>query len=102
MSDTARVVFATFRPRPDQVDALASTLRTMVDHTRREPGCEVYDLYRSDDEVTRFHLFERYRDDDALAAHRASDHYQAYRAQLPDLLEDPVEVAVLSAIDAAG
>lgn len=96
MSDPV-LVFATFKPAAGKEDDLRSTLATMVEHTRQEPGNEVYDLYSSDGAL---HLFERYRDADALEAHRASSHYVAYRAQLPDLLQTPVEVAVLTEVDA--
>ena len=101
MASNAAIVFATFRPRPEKVDDLRATLDTMVEQTRQEPGCEVYDLYRSGDEEVRFHLFERYRDADALQAHRDSEHYKNYRAELQekDLLAHPIEVAVLTEVD---
>lgn len=102
MANEPAIVFATFRPHPDKVDELRSSLDTMIANSRQEPGCEVYDLYRSGDEQTVFHLFERYRDADALEAHRAADYYKEYRANLPELLEQPVEVAVLSEVDVAG
>jgi quinol monooxygenase YgiN len=100
MPTAPAIVFASFTPRPERIDLLRTTLDVMVEHTRREPGCEVYDLYESDD-GKRFHLLERYVDADALEAHRASEHYKAYRAKLPELLASPVEVAVLSEVDVA-
>jgi quinol monooxygenase YgiN len=102
MSDQPVCVFASFTPRSGKGDALLEVLRTMVTNTRREPGNEVYDLYSSDGPPRTFHLFERYRDAAALDAHRAADYYKAYRTQLPDLLETPVGVVVLNAVDAAG
>jgi quinol monooxygenase YgiN len=99
MPTSPAIVFASFTPRPERVPQLRATLDVMVEHTRREPGCEVYDLYESDDDGTRFHLFERYVDGGALEAHRATDHYKAYRAKLPELLAAPIQVAVLSEVD---
>ncbi|MPZ59833.1 MAG: antibiotic biosynthesis monooxygenase [Propionibacteriales bacterium] len=96
------VVFASFSPRPDKVDALRAELDVMVENTRRESGCEVYDLYQSGEDAVRFHLFERYTDAAALEAHRAADYYKAYRANVADLLESPIEVAVLTEADVAG
>lgn len=100
MPATPAIVFASFTPHADRTADLRATLDVMVEHTRQEPGCEVYDLYESEDGA-RLHLFERYVDADALAAHRASEHYQAYRAKVPDLLAAPIEVAVLSPVDVA-
>ena len=101
MASQAAIVFATFRPRPEKVAELRATLDTMIEHTRQEPGNEVYDLYRSGDAETVFHLFERYRDSDALQAHRDADYYKNYRSELQekDLLAQPIEVAVLSEAD---
>ena len=99
MPSSPAIVFASFTPRPERVPQLRATLDVMVEHTRQEPGCQVYDLYESDDDGTRFHLFERYADGDALEAHRATDHYKAYRAKLPELLASPIQVAVLSEVD---
>lgn len=102
MAEQAKTVFATFRPHTDKVDEMRATLDQMVEHTREEPGNEVYDLYRSGESEVLFHLFERYRDQQALEAHRASAHYKSYRAKLPDLLASPIEVAVLDVVDVVG
>lgn len=102
MSVAGPTVFASFSPYAHKVDELRSTLDTMVVASREEPGCVRYDLYQSSDERIRFHLFEQYADSDALEAHRASEHYKAYRAKLPDLLEAPIEVTVLTGLDVAG
>ena len=92
-------VFASFRPRRGSEEALRILLRWMGKHTRAEPGCVRYDLYEERDGGA-VHLFERYRDQDALEAHRASDHYVEYRRQVADLLEQPIGVVVLDPIDA--
>ncbi len=48
-----------------------------------------------------FHLFERYRDEDALQAHRATDHYVDYRRKVVELLAGGIDVLVLDGIDVA-
>lgn len=103
MSDNPVVVFATFRLAEGKRDAVLEILDDMVEHTRAEPGNEIYDLYSSSgDEGQRFHLFERYRDEEALQAHRDSDHYKRYRATIPDHLAEPIGVVVLSEVDVRG
>lgn len=100
MSSSPVIVFATFRPHPDRLQDLQATLDIMIENTRREPGCQIYDLYRSgEDDAPALHLFERYDDADALQAHRDADYFAAYRAKLPELLASPIEVAVLSEVD---
>lgn len=96
---TPVLVFATFHPLEGEEQALKDILAPMLEQTRLEPGNEVYDLYRSENDGVAYHLFERYVDADALEAHRASDHYKAYRAAVPEVLSAPIGVAVLSEID---
>jgi quinol monooxygenase YgiN len=99
MSDNAVIVFASFRPVAGKEAELQELLSWMVGRTRAEPGCERYDLYRKQGDAETFHLFERYRDDEALEAHRASDHYVEYRRKVTDLLLEPIDVLVLDGLD---
>jgi len=100
MNATPVAVFATFRPRAGKHDALRALLDGMVEHTRGEPGNDLYNVYRAGDGDDRtLHLFERYGSAAALQEHRDADYYKAYRAQLPDLLQQPVEVVVLDEVD---
>jgi quinol monooxygenase YgiN len=96
MDDNAVTVFASFRPNSGKERELHDLLSWMVQHSREEPGCERYDLYR--EHGGTFHLFERYRDDEALEQHRASDHYVEYRRQVGDMLEGPIDVLVLEGL----
>jgi len=98
MSDPV-LVFATFRPAPGREEALLATLEPMLEHSRREPGNEFFDLYSSEGGQPSFHLFERYSNRDAVEAHRASSYYRTYRSKLPALLASPVEVVVLTPKD---
>lgn len=102
MPGAAVTVFASFRPLPGKADELRELLSWMVEHTRAEPGCDRYDLYRRAETGETFHLFERYRDQEALAAHRTAEHYVEYRRRVADLLEGGVDVVVLEPIDSAG
>jgi quinol monooxygenase YgiN len=99
--DNAIIVFASFRPNAGMEDELQELLSWMVEHTRSEPGCEVYDLYRRHEGGDTFHLFERYRSDEALEQHRASDHYIEYRRLVGDLLQEPIDVLVLEGLAVA-
>ena len=99
MNDQPVSVFASFRPRAGSEDTLRSLLMWMVERTRAEPGCERYDLYEEPEAQGSLHLFERYRSTEALAAHRATEHYVEYRRQVADLLEEPIRVVVLDAVD---
>ena len=96
------VVFASFSPKPGQEGAVETILRGMVGPTRGEPGNRVYDLYKANGTPATFHLFERYADQAAVEAHRATAHYKAYRAAIADLLAEPIGVKILGGLDVKG
>lgn len=77
------ILAGTIRIAQGQREAALEPMRRMVEATRSEPGCISYafsfDLH--DDHLIR--IFEVFRDAEALAAHRASPHMSAWRAQLP-------------------
>lgn len=102
VADNSVSVFASFRPIPGKEQELHELLAWMVENTRMEPGCERYDLYRQRGSAASFHLFERYRSDEALAAHRAAQYYIEYRTRVEDLIQGPIDVVVLEAVDVTG
>lgn len=64
--------------RPGHEDAVANVFRKLEADSRREPGCLMYIVHRQKDEPARFFIYEQYRDDAALQAHRDAPHFQEY------------------------
>jgi quinol monooxygenase YgiN len=96
---TAVSVIATFIPKSGQDKGVEQVLRGMVAPTRKEPGCDRYDLYCTKDSPPSYVLFEIYKDQAALEAHRGTEHYKSYRARIPELLNEPIKVQVLNGVD---
>ena len=46
--------------------------------SRQEPGCLMYIVHRHKDDARHFFIYEQYRDEAALQAHRDSPHFQEY------------------------
>ena len=77
MTGSPIIVFASFFPKVDTESEVEAILRGMIGPTRQEAGCEIYDLYQGKnggEGPSSFHLFERYRDEDSLHAHRETEH----------------------------
>ncbi|MEI7759632.1 MAG: putative quinol monooxygenase [Thermoleophilia bacterium] len=70
------VLAVTWVAREGEGDAVAALLRQLTPLSRAEPGCLQYDAHRDPEEPNTFFLFERYADDDALAAHSGSAYFQ--------------------------
>lgn len=74
------VVIAQYRARAGAADVVAEALRNMVEPTRSEPGNLDYQVFRDPRDPSLFVLFERYSDESAFDAHRASPHFGTWLA----------------------
>jgi quinol monooxygenase YgiN len=75
--------------KPDAVAAFETATEDNASHSRREPGVARFDVLRQQDDHTRFVLVEVYRDQDAVAAHKTSAHYQRWREAVAGLMAEP-------------
>jgi quinol monooxygenase YgiN len=78
---------------------LEALLRGMIAPSRAEPGNLRYDLWQDIDGPHRFVLDELYRDEAAVASHRASSHFQSYLSRINDLADRTA--ALVQAVDVA-
>ena len=95
-------VFASFYPKKDKQEEVKKIILSIVNPTRSEEGNETYNFYeeKSDDiKDVSFHLFETYKNTDALVFHRKTSYYKNYRSKITDLLEKPIIVKILNSLD---
>jgi len=59
----------------DEVAMIFTQLQTA---SRREPGCLMYIVHRHQNDPRHFFIYEQYRDQTALQAHRDSAHFQEF------------------------
>ncbi len=64
--------------KPTHENEVARIFRKLEADSRREPGCLMYMVHRQKDDPGRFFIYEQYRDDGALEAHRDTPHFQEY------------------------
>lgn len=92
-------ITAILAARPGKAAELEALLRGMVPACRAEPGNLRWDIWRDQSVPTRFVLDELYTDNDAVAAHRATPHFNTYLSRINDLAErtalvlEPAQVA---------
>lgn len=69
-------IVATIKAKAGQeVEFLAAAKQLIAAVRANEPGCLMYTLNRGDDPST-FVFMERYADEEALKAHRGTDHFR--------------------------
>jgi quinol monooxygenase YgiN len=63
-------------------------LRLLQQHSRNEPGCVQYEAHQSIENPRKFLIYEKYKDQAALDAHRESAHFKQYvRGGLDTIVE---------------
>lgn len=83
--DTLRVI-ARVQPRPGKANELLSVLSSLVEPTRKEPGCLSYKLLQNNEDPTDFTLIEEWQSNTALESHFATKHFKDALTKLPNLV----------------
>jgi quinol monooxygenase YgiN len=87
------VVIAQYWVRAGEEDKVARALREMVAPTRAEPGNLDYQVFRDPGQPSLFVLFEKYADEAAFDAHRATPHFGTWLAgQVLPALENRIRL----------
>jgi (4S)-4-hydroxy-5-phosphonooxypentane-2,3-dione isomerase len=67
---------------------VAEVLAKLTEEARKEPGCSMFQVHRHRTEPRRFFIYEQYKDDAALEAHRNTPHFLQYaRKDLPRIAD---------------
>jgi quinol monooxygenase YgiN len=80
MNENDPMVSFLVRLRFEQADRenIAQILHDLALASRQEPGCVTYVPHHMDGDPETVLIYEQYRDQQALEAHRASPHFQRY------------------------
>ena len=74
------LITGTVRLHADKLDAARPHLRALIEATRREDGCIAYSYSEDLETPGLIHVFEIWRDGEALHAHHNAPHFLAWRA----------------------
>lgn len=85
-------VVALFKAKPDKIEELREVLTAFVSPTVKEKGCVFYQLHQNLADPADFSFLEEWETEADLDAHSRSEHIQAGRKKLPDLLAAPGDV----------
>ena len=86
------VVIVSAKVKPEQRSTFLRAIEdNAVASVREEPGCLRFDVVRDNDDPDHYLLYEVYRDADAFATHRETDHFARWREAAEVSLSDPLE-----------
>jgi quinol monooxygenase YgiN len=77
MTITKRV---TFIAKQGCEDKLKELLTAMVEPSKKEDGCLLYNIFQYENNKRKFMAVETWRDEEALDGHKASEHYAVYKS----------------------
>lgn len=78
------VLAVTWQAKTGHEKEVATLFEKLTKESRREPGCLMYQVHRHKEKPGLFFIYEQYKDEAALDAHRNSAHFLDYaRKQLP-------------------
>lgn len=90
------VIFTRLTALPGRRDDLLAALDALARATRAEPGVATFVVHPARDEPDTVLGYEVFRDEAALASHRASEHVAAIGPALEALLAAPAVVTYAS------
>ncbi|MFC4293536.1 putative quinol monooxygenase [Novosphingobium tardum] len=92
-------IIATLRAKPDKGEEFERLFTQLAAQVRaNESGNVIYQLSRSRTEPNTYKVLEIYRDEAALEAHRASEHFRSAGPGLGGVLDGRPEIEMLDAI----
>ena len=100
MNETTTLqVVARVIARPETIDAVKRILVGMLEPSRAEDGCLVYELLQCQDDPTDFTFVEEWTDAAALDQHAASPHIAGVQSELRALVAVPTVVRKYTLIE---
>jgi quinol monooxygenase YgiN len=85
------VLAVTWMAKAGRESEVAEMFVKLTEESRKEPGCMTYQVHRHKTEPRRFFIYEQYKDDAALEAHRASPHFLQYAKKALPKVADRIE-----------
>lgn len=85
MELTKQVVFIA---KEDSIEQLKALLETMIEPSRAEDGCLLYNIYQQKSEPSKFVVIETWESEQKLKGHQNSSHYKHYKANYEQFIAD--------------
>jgi autoinducer 2-degrading protein len=82
------VLAVTWMAKVGREPEVAALFEKLAAESRKEPGCLMYQVHKHKTDPRRFFIYEQYKDDAALEAHRTTSHFlQTAKKDLPKIAD---------------
>jgi quinol monooxygenase YgiN len=80
------VLAVTWMSKVGRESEVIAVFEKLTAESRKEPGCLMFQVHKHKTDSRRFFVYEQYKDDAALEAHRTSSHFlQFAKKDLPKI-----------------
>ena len=83
------ILHVNIQVKPECVGAFMAATIENARNSALEPGVARFDFVQLTDDATRFELWEVYRSEEAVAAHKLTAHYKAWAEAVGDMFAAP-------------
>ncbi len=81
-------IVARIRAKKGNGDFLFSELKKLMEPTRKEDGCYIYDLHKDNEDPDFFVYYEKWESEAHLDAHMDTPHIKAYIDATKEIIEE--------------
>ncbi|WP_058304240.1 putative quinol monooxygenase [Gorillibacterium timonense] len=93
------IIHADFKVFPDKKQSFLEAVQPLVQGSQAEAGCIRYTLMQLVGDETAYTMVEEWKDQEAVDAHNASEHFQSFGRFAPSFLADKMNVKVFRTTD---
>jgi autoinducer 2-degrading protein len=89
-------IFVTVKVKPEQRERFLEVIEYDAIHSvQDEPGCVDFNVLQDPSDPDTYYFYEVYRDEEAMAAHRATPHFARWNEASQEVLqEQPTRLAL--------
>jgi len=91
-------IIAGITSREEKTADTLEALQLLQKGALTEQGNHGYELHQSTDEPNLFIVYETYENDEAIAEHSASEHFQSFVEKAKTLLSKPIDIKKVNKI----
>lgn len=86
------IIHAEMKVNPELEAEFLVTIQELIESSRTEAGNVSYKLMKDIEQDNTYLMVEQWKDQEAVAAHNTSNHFQAFVATAPKYLTAPLQV----------
>jgi len=95
-SDPRVMIIAKLSVKPEKAVDFIEAAREIIEKSNLESGCIYYQLYQDPYDNSIFVFVEEYKNQAAVDAHFATEHFKTFGAGITDMMLGPSEVKIVT------